>query len=151
MWRIIPTIPLCMEIASEFIEIIRDAVRLMGDDGSFPETGVKREPAHERKFPGICKHRKIRLTQPLRAIARLDWQVWQQLACIAEHRMTARMAVLDIKNRIVARLLDHLEEVEIEDRVVASIKHHEANGVAADFVDDLAKRDQLTGALRHFD
>ena len=49
------------------------------------------------------------------------------------------MAVLDVEHRIVARLLDHLGEVEIEHRVVLAVEHHEAHGVAADLIHDLAQ------------
>ena len=50
------------------------------------------------------------------------------------------MGVLDIEHRIVARLLDYLGEVEIQHRIVPAVEHHEAHGVAADFVHHLAER-----------
>ena len=64
--------------------------------------------------------------------------------------MRAGVAVLDIEHRVLARLLDHLGEVEVEHGVVLAIEHHETHGVAADFVDDLAQRHEISGALRHF-
>ena len=60
------------------------------------------------------------------------------------------MGVLNIKDRIVARLLDHLEEIKVENRIVVSIKHHEAHSVAAHLINDFTQRDEVTGPLRHF-
>ena len=57
--------------------------------------------------------------------------------------MRPGVAVLDVEHRIVARLLDHLGEVEIEHRVVLAVEHHEADGVAADLVHHLAQRDEV--------
>ena len=61
------------------------------------------------------------------------------------------MAVLDIENGIVARLLDHLGEVEIEHRIVLAEQHHEADGVPPDFIHNFTKRHELPCPLRHFD
>ena len=46
------------------------------------------------------------------------------------------MAVLDVKYRVVAGLLDHLGQIEIEHRVVFAVEHHEADRVLADLVHD---------------
>ena len=62
----------------------------------------------------------------------------------------AGVAVLDVEHRVVARLLDHLGEVEIEHGVVLAVEHHEAHGVAADLIHHFAQRDELACPLRHF-
>jgi hypothetical protein len=62
--------------------------------------------------------------------------------------MAAGVAVLDVEHRIVLGLLDHLGEVEIQHRVVLAEQHHEAHGVGADLVDDLA---QVTKSPERFD
>jgi hypothetical protein len=71
----------------------------------------------------------------------------KKLARIAQHRTAARMPVLNVKDRIVARLLDHLDQIEVEHGVVAPVEHHEANGVAADLVYHFAQGDELAGPL----
>ena len=81
------------------------------------------------------------MTNSLCGAAPLGRKIRQQLGGVAERRLGAGVAVLDIENRIVLRLLDHLRQVEIERRVVLAVEHHEADGVAADLVDHLAQRD----------
>ncbi len=60
------------------------------------------------------------------------------------------MGVLNIKDRIVLRLLDDFRKVELERRVVLTIQHHETHGVDSDFLDDLAQGHEIAGTLRHF-
>ena len=66
-----------------------------------------------------------------RALRKMDWQ--------------RALAVLDVKHRVVACLLDHLGEVEIEHRVVLAVEHHEADGIAADLIDDLTQCYEVSG------
>ena len=73
------------------------------------------------------------------------------VARVAKHRLAARVTVLDIEDRVIAGLLDDLGEIEIEHRVVLAKQHHEADGVAPDFIHDLAKGHELPCPLRHFD
>jgi hypothetical protein len=54
------------------------------------------------------------------------------------------MRVLNVEDRVVLRLLDHLGEVEIEGGVVLPVQHHEPHGVAADLVDHLAQGDDAS-------
>ncbi len=70
---------------------------------------------------------------------------------VAEDRLAAGVAVLDVEDGIVARLLDHLGEVEIEHRIVLAVEHHEADRVAADLVHHFAQRDEFPCPFRHFD
>ena len=46
------------------------------------------------------------------------------------------MRVLHVEDRIVLRLLSHLREIEVERLLVFPIEHHEADGVAANLIDD---------------
>src|SRR5579872_582572 len=63
--------------------------------------------------------------------------------------MSAGVSVLNVEDRVVPRLLDHLGKIEIKDRVVLPVEHHEADGILADFVDHLAQGDEIAGALGH--
>ncbi len=47
-------------------------------------------------------------------------------------------------------MFDNLGQIEIKDRVVLSIKHVEADGVAPDFIDHLTQGDEFPSAFRHF-
>ena len=134
MWRIFPAIPLGVEIACKFIEIKRDPVRLVGRGGSLDEAGIEGEAPHQRKFARIVElveRRRGERGCPLRRIA---WQLGDDLARVAEHRLGTSMAVLDIEHGIVAGLLNYFVQVEIKHGVVIAIQHHEANGILADFV-----------------
>ena len=59
------------------------------------------------------------------------------------------MGVLNIEHGIVAALLQHLLEVEVELGIVFAGQHDEANHVLADLVDDFAEGHECAGALRH--
>ena len=60
------------------------------------------------------------------------------------------MSILHVKDRIVLGLLDDLGEVEVERRVILAHQHDEANGIASDLFDNLAKRHEIAGSLGHF-
>ncbi len=59
------------------------------------------------------------------------------------------MRILNVEDGIVPRLLGDLGEVEIERLVVATSQHHEAEGILADLVDDIAHGHESAGAFRH--
>ena len=59
------------------------------------------------------------------------------------------MGVLNIKDRIVPGLLDHLGEVEVQCGVVLAGQHDEAKDVLADLADHVAERHDAPGPLRH--
>src|SRR5262249_28984742 len=61
------------------------------------------------------------------------------------------MPVLDIKNRIVPGMLDHLGQIEIECSIVFSVEHVEADSIAPDLIHHFTQRDELPCSLRHFD
>ena len=138
-----------VEIASKSIEIVRDAMRLMAERARFDKPRIARQLAQDGDFPCIL--------QPLEGCSRKHAlplsrarQSGKELARIAQHRTAARMPVLHVKDRVIARLLDDLEQVEIEHSIIAAVEHHEANGVAADFIHDLTQGHEVTGTLRHF-
>ena len=53
------------------------------------------------------------------------------------------MPVLDVENWIIARLLDHLGQVEIQHGVVLAEQHHEPHRVGANLVDHLSQGHEL--------
>src|SRR5680860_1356206 len=61
------------------------------------------------------------------------------------------MGVLNIKHRVVPRLLGDFGEVEIERRVVFPIEYHEPNGACAHLVHDVPQGHEGPGTLGHFD
>src|SRR5262245_66272086 len=59
------------------------------------------------------------------------------------------MPVLNIENRIIARMLDDLCKIEIEHRIVFPVEHVEPHGIAPDLVDHLAQSDEFAGSFGH--
>ena len=57
------------------------------------------------------------------------------------------MPVLDVVDRILARLLDGQREIEGHRRIGTGHDEKEARGVDADFVDDLVEGQHLARAL----
>ena len=47
------------------------------------------------------------------------------------------MSILNVKDGIVLGLFGNLGEIEIERLRIFAVKHHEANGIASHFVDDI--------------
>ena len=111
-------------------------MRLVGDRGGFDQARVKRKPPHQRELAGILQSIKRCGREHGRARRVIARQVRNGLARIAEYGLRAGMAVLDVKYRVVAGLLDHLGQIEIEHRVVFAVEHHEADRVLADLVHD---------------
>src|SRR3546814_20853798 len=66
---------------------------------------------------------------------------------MAQDGAAAGVAVLDVENRVVARLLHHLDEVEVEGGVVLAGQHDESDDVLADLLDDLAPGDEGARSL----
>src|SRR5262245_31533119 len=108
MWRIFSAIPLGMEITRKFIQIKGYSVRLVGDRGGFDETRVKRESPHQGELPGVVKPFQGGPGEGRPEGRCLRRQVRDNLARIAEDRPAAGVAVLNVENRVVARLFDHL-------------------------------------------
>src|SRR6516225_1959212 len=139
MWRVLPAIPLGMEFASKIIEIEGNAMRLMGLCGGLDESRKESQSPHQRKLAGIHEPLERSFAEHRSPRRALDRKVEERLARIAEDRMAAGVAVLHIEHRIVAGLLDHLGQVEIEHSVVLAKEHHEPHGVAADLVHHLTQ------------
>src|SRR6516165_1869091 len=70
---------------------------------------------------------------------------------VTQHGSRPGMGVLNIEHRVIARLLGDLDEIEIEWRVILTVKHHEANGPRAHFVHDIPERDERPGTFGHLD
>src|SRR3546814_12867303 len=68
---------------------------------------------------------------------------------MAQDGAAAGVAVLDVENRVVARLLHHLDEVEVEGGVVLAGQNDEADEVLDDLLDDLAQGDEGARSLGH--
>src|SRR3546814_10699263 len=66
---------------------------------------------------------------------------------MAQDGAAAGVAVLDVENRVVSRLLHHLDEVEVEGGVVLAGQHEEADDVLADLLDDLAQGNEGARSL----
>src|ERR1700720_2928416 len=78
-------------------------------------------------------------------------QVGKSATGVTKYRLRTRMPVLDVKDGIVAGLFQHFHKIEVEHGIVLAKQHHEAHGIAADFINHFAKRDELPCPLRHFD
>src|SRR3954465_9000172 len=143
MWRIFPAIPLGGEIACKFIEIKRDPVRLVGQGSRLDEARIERQPPHQRKFARIVEPSERCSCKGYRTRRSLVGEVRDNLSRVAEDGSATRMTVLDIEDRVVARLLDHFGKVKIEHRVVLAVQHHEADRVLADLINDFTQRYEL--------
>src|SRR3954462_15771167 len=105
--------PLRVKFACKFIKIERDPVWLLSQRGGLDHPRIKRNPAHQRKFHRVIESVERRRGEQGGARSRIEWQVRHFDARIAKNRLTTSMSVLHVENRIVARLLDHLDEIEI--------------------------------------
>src|SRR6476659_6226182 len=143
MWRIFPAIPLGVEIACKFIEIKRDPVRLVGQGSSLDEAWIERQPPYQREFAGIVEPVERCSCEGCRPRRSLVGEVRDNLPRVAEDGSATRVTVLDIEDRVVARLLDHLGKVKSQHRVVRAIQHHEADRVLADLINDFTQRYEL--------
>src|SRR5205807_5995025 len=103
--------------------------------GSFEETRVKRDMPHQSELARIDEMMERRLRNERAPAVRVGGQLRHDLARIAKNRLSAGMRVLNVKDRVIARVLDHLGQVEIEDRIVIAVKHHEADRIATDLLD----------------
>src|SRR6266849_1020202 len=145
MWHLVTAFPMAVELASEFMQVkskpmgfMRTRRRLhkprpLGDffdQGQFTRVGEPFERRMSQAAPGYFDLRKCRF-------------------CIAKDRFPPRMGVLDVKNRVLARLFDYLGEVEVERCVILAKKHHEPHRVRANLVHHLPQGYEVAGPLRH--
>ena len=105
MRQVLSARPLRVEFACKFIKIERHPVRLMRQRRSLDEARIKRDGAHQRKFPGVVQSRKFRPGKPCRPRFRLGGKFANVRARIPENRLAARVTVLDIEDGVIARLL----------------------------------------------
>src|SRR5436190_23246936 len=101
MWRIFPAIPVRMKIASELIEIESDPVRLMGQGGHFHGPRIECQAAHQSNFSAILQALKRRSSELGRTRVRFEREVRSKFPRLAEYRLSARVGVLNIEDRVV--------------------------------------------------
>ena len=151
MWRIGTPRPLGMKFAGNFVQIKRNSMWFMGACGGLNQARKLRNATDQRQFSRIVEPMQLGPRQCIAPGGGVLRQVRQHIAGIAKDRLSAGMTVLHVKHRIFARLLDDLGEVEIERGIVLAVQHHEPDGVAPDFADDIARQHEIAGAFRHFD
>jgi hypothetical protein len=140
--------PKCVEFTGEIKQIKRDPVRLVGQRRGLDGARVERELTDQREFVGR-QAVQLGTGQELAPRPRFSRQLRHGANRVAQHGMAAGMRILHVEHWVIPRLLNHFGKVEIEHRVVLAEQHHEADGVGADLVDHLAKRDEFPCPLRH--
>src|SRR5579871_5589868 len=147
MWRVLSLGPKGVEITCKLKQVEGDSVRLVGHCGGLNEARIESDTSHQGEFGSIIESRQCSPREhapPLEVDLR---QVRDHLAGIAKNGLSPSVAILDIEHRVVARLLNHLGEVEVQYRIVLSVEHHEADSVNPDFVDDLTQCHEISGTL----
>src|ERR1700733_5581190 len=124
-----------MKFGRQVEQIKGNSMRLVGGGCGLYDSRVKSNTAHKREFRGIRQSLQVGNVNQVRDV---PWKVGKRRPRVAKDRLRSRMAVLDVKDRIVARLFAHFGNVEFEDSVVLAEQHHEADRVAPDFIDDFA-------------
>ena len=136
-----------MEQAGQVVHIKSDPVRLVRRRRLLDDARKQGDRAHDGLLALILQQRQVGIRQSggRKIIVR------KRQSRLAQHRFRPRMGVLHVEDRVVLRLFDHLGQIELQLGVVLAEQHHEADGVDADLVHDIAQRDELAGALRHLD
>src|SRR3954452_17780028 len=98
---------------------------LVGLRRGIDEARIERQTPHYTLFACVIEPLQRRRTQELPPLRVAQRPIREGLKRVAEDRMPTCMAILDIENRVVARLFDDPGQVEIEDRVVLAVEHHE--------------------------
>ena len=107
-----------MEVTGKVIKIEPDAVRLMGQRGKFDQPGKLGYAPDQGDLSLVFQQTQVaRCQRPL-----LQTEIREGFPNVTQNRTRPRMGVLNIKDRVVPRLLGDLGEVEIERRVVLADK-----------------------------
>src|ERR1700674_6104618 len=114
MWQILTPCVERVEFACQFIEIKAHSVRLMGQGGCFNESRVERNFPHQRHFSNVAQRRERSCGKMLGTALRVERQGRQHFTRVTEYRLAAGVTVLNVKYRIVARLLNHLGQIRSE-------------------------------------
>src|SRR5215467_8110915 len=114
MWRVLSLCPKGMEFTRKFIQIEGNSMRLVGHCGGLNEARVESNAPHKGKFCSVIESRQRSLRQRPPAVALGRGQIRDDLTGIAKYRLSAGVAILNIEYRVVAGLLDHIGEVEVE-------------------------------------
>src|SRR6202048_1492401 len=148
MWRILPPVPVRVKFTCKLIEIVGNAMRLMGNRGRFHQPRIERELLDQRKLAAVIEALKgCRCQGSLLPPGKV---LRHEFTRVAQHRTTTRVSVLNIENGIVAGLFDDLLKIEIENRVIVTVEHHESDRVAAHFVDHFPQAYALPCPFGHF-
>ena len=86
-------------------------------------------------------------TSAAASAAGLEVEIGEGRLALPQDAADARMRVLNVEDRVILALLDHLGEVEVERRVVLAHQHDEADGVRANLIHDFAKSHEVPRPL----
>src|ERR1700676_300727 len=100
-----------MKFAGQVKEIKGNSVRFVGRRSGLHDPRVERNLPHQGEFRGV---RQLLQRGGFNQTLNIVRQVGKRRSRVAEDRLATGVAVLDVEYRVVARLLDHLSEVEVE-------------------------------------
>ena len=123
-----------------------DPVRFVRLGGLPNNAWILPEGSHELALPLVSQKREVGVSERLL----IKIKVRKDDLALPHDATGASVGVLDVEDRIVLALLDHLREVEIERRVVLAHQHHEPDSVRADLIHDLTQRHEVAGTLSTF-
>ena len=135
---IIAPVPQAVEGCGQIAEVKGHAVRFMADRCLFDNARPLRGKFHQSQLLGV---------QPVQIRRNLGYA---RLLHPPAKRMHPGMGILDIENRVVLGLFDHLGKIEIQLGIGALGQHDEASDILADFLHHLRQCHEIAGALRHF-
>ena len=134
-----------MKVARHVIEKKRDSVWFARDRRRLHGARPGGEAADQGSARVVCQAAQVGVRQGIRRqILRRDG-----FRRAAQHGAAPRMRVLHVKHRVIPGLRHGLIEVELHLRVGLAGQHGEADGVAADFLQQIAQGDIGAGAFRH--
>src|SRR4249919_2021546 len=111
----------------------------MGHSCGFYDSRIQRDTAQQGDLAAITQAIQWCLPEVSPAGRGGRGKVRHLLTRVAEHGHPTRMSILHVEDWILARVFYDLCEIEIERRVVLSVQHVEANGVAADLIHHLSQ------------
>ena len=124
-------------------------MRLVGCCRRLHGAREKGNPPHDADFALFAEPFQRRFGKICGARCGVLRQIRQFDLGIAENGLPAGVSVLDVEHRVLARVLDHLDQIEIKGGVVLAVEHVEAHRILADFLDHLAQSHELPCPLRH--
>src|SRR3954463_6539792 len=107
-----------MKFTGKIIQVKSDSVRFVCKRRRLDGARVERQPPQQIQFGRVSEPLQGGFFEEGRPGALLRWKVGNDFPGIAEYRMPPGVPVLHIEYRVVLGLLDHLGEVEIQNRIV---------------------------------